>query len=79
MSRVTAPVSKLSRAAIASSNAAARSSPLLDSTAHAHHGGVALMPKYAELLGNHHGEHSDVSSSSHHPPPDSVESPFLPV
>lgn len=50
MSRVTAPVAKLSRA-ISSTAAPAVSrsgSSLLDSTAH--HGGAPLMPKYAELL-----------------------------
>ncbi|OAA58159.1 hypothetical protein ISF_06698 [Cordyceps fumosorosea ARSEF 2679] len=52
MSRVTAPVAKLSRAisSTAAPAAVTRSgSSLLDSAAH-HHAGAPLMPKYAELL-----------------------------
>lgn len=52
MSRVTAPVAKLSRAistTAAPAAAVARNhASLLDSTTH--NGGAALMPKYAELL-----------------------------
>lgn len=50
MSRVTAPVAKLTRAisSTAAPAAVSRSSgSLLDSTAH---GGAPLMPKYADLL-----------------------------
>lgn len=63
MSRVTAPMSKISRALSASSSSiAARSaSPLLDSSAHS--AGAVLMPKYAELLRNRSSEPSDVRNS----------------
>ncbi|KAJ6779880.1 hypothetical protein PWT90_11261 [Aphanocladium album] len=51
MSRVAAPVAKLSRSISSTAAPAAVSragSTLLDSTAH--HSGAPLMPKYAELL-----------------------------
>ncbi|KID98977.1 hypothetical protein MAJ_05072, partial [Metarhizium majus ARSEF 297] len=72
MSRVTAPMSKISRALSASSSAiAARSaSPLLDSSAH--NAGAVLMPKYAELLRNRSSEPSDSSrglATTHRPTP----------
>ena len=56
MSRITAPVSKLTRSL---NTASTRSSPLLDSQRNA---GAVLMPKYAELLRNRNrsAEHSDV-------------------
>ncbi|KAF6843582.1 hypothetical protein CMUS01_01909, partial [Colletotrichum musicola] len=50
MSRITAPVSKLTRS-INSAAAASRSSGLLESHYNVNHGAV-LMPKYAELLKN---------------------------
>lgn len=62
MSRVTAPVAKLSRAisSTAAPAAVSRSSgSLLDSTAH--HGGAPLMPKYADLLRDR--EHNKVRLS----------------
>jgi hypothetical protein len=64
MSRVTAPVSKLTRA-IGSTPASRPSSTLIDSTAHVHNAGAVLMPKYAELLrtSRSSSEHSDVSST----------------
>lgn len=58
MSRVTAPVAKLTRALSSAPVAARSSNPLLDSTTH--NVGPALMPKYAELLRGRH-DHSDVS------------------
>ncbi|OAA42277.1 hypothetical protein NOR_05126 [Metarhizium rileyi] len=72
MSRVTAPMSKISRALSASSSAVAArtASPLLDSSAHS--AGAALMPKYAELLRNRNVEHSDSSrgiTTTHRPTP----------
>lgn len=48
MSRVTAPVAKLSRAL--SSSAARAANPLLDASTY--NAGAVLMPKYAELLRN---------------------------
>jgi hypothetical protein len=70
MSRITAPVSKLTRA-ITSTPASRPSSTLIDSTAHVHNAGAVLMPKYAELLrtprsSGSNGEHSDVSPFHHH-------------
>ncbi|PNY29934.1 Uncharacterized protein TCAP_00151 [Tolypocladium capitatum] len=63
MSRMTAPVSKLSRALSSSNTVARAASPLLDSSAH--NAGAALMPKYAELLHNRRSsEHSDASLPS---------------
>ncbi|KND86364.1 hypothetical protein TOPH_09029 [Tolypocladium ophioglossoides CBS 100239] len=64
MSRITAPVSKLSRALSSSSNPVARAvSPLHDSSAH--NAGAVLMPKYAELLRSRRSsEHSDASLPS---------------
>ncbi|POR37247.1 Uncharacterized protein TPAR_02559 [Tolypocladium paradoxum] len=74
MSRVTAPVSRLSRALSSSSNPVARAaSPLLDSSAHSASAGAVLMPKYAELLRNRRSsEHSDSSrglATAHRPTP----------
>ncbi|PFH62196.1 hypothetical protein XA68_14737 [Ophiocordyceps unilateralis] len=73
MSRVTAPISKLSRglgtSSVASPGAVAR--PLRDTTAHS--AGAALMPKYAELLRNRRsGDLHDSSRSlttTHRPTP----------
>lgn len=48
MSRVTAPVAKLTRAL--SSSAARAANPLLDASTY--NAGAVLMPKYAELLRN---------------------------
>ncbi|KXH43026.1 hypothetical protein CSIM01_01780 [Colletotrichum simmondsii] len=50
MSRITAPVAKLTRS-INSAATASRSSGLLESHYNVNHGAV-LMPKYAELLQN---------------------------
>ena len=72
MSRVAAPVAKLSRAisSTAAPAAVSRSSgSLLDSTAH--HGGAPLMPKYADLLRDR--EHNKVRLY-HLPSPQSLPS-----
>lgn len=49
MSRITAPVAKLTRA-LSSTTAVRAPNPLLDTSAH--NAGAVLMPKYAELLRN---------------------------
>ncbi|KAF1730053.1 hypothetical protein ACQRIT_001830 [Beauveria bassiana] len=70
MSRVTAPVAKLSRAisSTASPAAVSRSSgSLLDSTAH--QGGAPLMPKYAELLRDREHNKSRGITTTHRPAP----------
>lgn len=79
MSRVTAPVAKLTRA-ISSTAAPASVSrsgaSLLDSTAH---GGAPLMPKYAELLHDREQKVCLLSTSFHHPgelPQTHPQSPF---
>ncbi|OAA80369.1 hypothetical protein LEL_03855 [Akanthomyces lecanii RCEF 1005] len=70
MSRVTAPVAKLSRAisSTAAPAAVSRSSgSLLDSTAH--HGGAPLMPKYADLLRDREHNKSRGITTTHRPTP----------
>lgn len=47
MSRVTAPIAKLSRA-LSSTSASRAANPLLDASTY--NAGAVLMPKYAELL-----------------------------
>ncbi|KAM0249505.1 hypothetical protein ACHAQJ_009053 [Trichoderma viride] len=49
MSRITAPVAKLTRA-LSSTSAARAANPLLDTSAYNAGAGAVLMPKYAELL-----------------------------
>lgn len=58
MSRITAPVAKLTRS-INSAATASRSSGLLESHYNVNHGAV-LMPKYAELLQNRSNREHDV-------------------
>ncbi|ATY67183.1 hypothetical protein A9K55_000370 [Cordyceps militaris] len=70
MSRVAAPVAKLSRAisSTAAPAAVSRSSgSLLDSSAH--HGGAPLMPKYAELLRDREQNKSRGITTTHRPTP----------
>ncbi|OAA33569.1 hypothetical protein AAL_01034 [Moelleriella libera RCEF 2490] len=80
MSRVTAPLSKIARAALSSSPTsgvgvvgvgARAGTPIMDSSAHS--AGAALMPKYADLLRNRRiNEHSDSSrglATNHRPTP----------
>ncbi|TQV91246.1 hypothetical protein V2A60_009429 [Cordyceps javanica] len=71
MSRVTAPVAKLSRAisSTAAPAAVSRTSggSLLDSTAH--HGGAPLMPKYADLLRDREHNKSRGITTTHRPTP----------
>ncbi|KAM3510817.1 hypothetical protein MY11210_005538 [Beauveria gryllotalpidicola] len=70
MSRVTAPVAKLSRAisSTAAPAAVSRSSgSLLDSTPH--QGGAPLMPKYAELLRDREHNKSRGITTTHRPAP----------
>ncbi|KAL7795972.1 hypothetical protein V8C37DRAFT_372692 [Trichoderma ceciliae] len=71
MSRVTAPVAKLSRA-LSSTTAVRAANPLLDASAY--NSGAVLMPKYAELLRNRRStiELSDSSrtlTTTHRPTP----------
>lgn len=69
MSRVTAPVSKLSRTI--SSAPVSRSVNTLRDTS-SHNAGAVLMPKYAELLRNRSSEHADSSrglTTTHRPTP----------
>lgn len=70
MSRVTAPVAKLSRAL--SSSAARAANPLLDASTY--NAGAVLMPKYAELLRNRRStielsESSRTLTTTHRPTP----------
>ncbi|KAL7909061.1 hypothetical protein GGI35DRAFT_452843 [Trichoderma velutinum] len=70
MSRVTAPVAKLSRAL--SSTAARAANPLLDASTY--NAGAVLMPKYAELLRNRRStielsESSRTLTTTHRPTP----------
>ncbi|GJC98870.1 hypothetical protein ColKHC_07696 [Colletotrichum higginsianum] len=65
MSRITAPVSKLTRS-INSAAAANRSSGLLESHYNVNHGAV-LMPKYAELLKNRSLREHDMQTFSSSP------------
>ncbi|KAM3527874.1 hypothetical protein MY4038_006140 [Beauveria bassiana] len=79
MSRVTAPVAKLSRAisSTASPAAVSRSSgSLLDSTAH--QGGAPLMPKYAELLRDREHNKSRGITTTHRPAPLHLDAMILP-
>ncbi|KAL6789161.1 hypothetical protein J3E68DRAFT_413911 [Trichoderma sp. SZMC 28012] len=69
MSRVTAPVAKLSRAL--SSSAARAANPLLDASTY--NAGAVLMPKYAELLRNRRStielSESRTLTTTHRPTP----------
>ncbi|KAF6816650.1 hypothetical protein CSOJ01_02825 [Colletotrichum sojae] len=70
MSRITAPVSKLTRS-INSAAASSRSSGLLESHYNVNHGAV-LMPKYAELLKNRSprdDQSSRTLTTTHRPTP----------
>ncbi|KAL7808151.1 hypothetical protein V8C26DRAFT_413715 [Trichoderma gracile] len=74
MSRITAPVAKLSRALSSSSSAAAAraANPLLVDAA-TYNAGAVLMPKYAELLRNRrtieHSESTRSLTTTHRPTP----------
>ncbi|OLN87102.1 hypothetical protein CCHL11_06524 [Colletotrichum chlorophyti] len=76
MSRITAPVSKLSRS-LNSAAAASRSSGLLESHYTTNHGAI-LMPKYAELLQNRrprdHHDSARTLSTTHRPTPQPTRS-----
>ncbi|KAJ0160572.1 hypothetical protein CTA2_7731 [Colletotrichum tanaceti] len=75
MSRITAPVSKLTRS-INSAAAANRSSGLLESHYNVNHGAV-LMPKYAELLKNRSLREHDSTrtlTTTHRPTPQPTRS-----
>ncbi|KAL6864013.1 hypothetical protein J3F83DRAFT_716301 [Trichoderma novae-zelandiae] len=63
MSRITAPVAKLSRA-LSSSAAARAANPLLDAAAYSNSAGAVLMPKYAELLRNRRSTTIELSEST---------------
>ncbi|KAJ3938320.1 uncharacterized protein N0V96_011565 [Colletotrichum fioriniae] len=78
MSRITAPVAKLTRS-INSAATASRSSGLLESHYNVNHGAV-LMPKYAELLQNRSNREHDVfrPHPKHNPPPNPPTNPDLP-
>ncbi|KAL6892421.1 hypothetical protein HDV57DRAFT_481966 [Trichoderma longibrachiatum] len=74
MSRITAPVAKLSRALSSSSAAARATNPLLVEAA-TYNAGAVLMPKYAELLRNRrittieHSESTRSLTTTHRPTP----------